>query len=96
MRMENFFGGCAKLVGPAMWSVLTLICTPTSPRDGGASTALVANRSNRTCIRKKRGRESCDAAARTIRGEVRPVQSLEARFLSRSAGVDCRRAACSL
>lgn len=66
------------IVGPEMPIVLTLdLHANISAAMAHHSTALVTYRSNPHLDQEKRGREAACLLARTMRGEVRPVQALE-------------------
>jgi microcystin degradation protein MlrC len=75
----EFLRRLRELVGPAMPIVLTLdLHANVSAAMVQHSTALIAYRSNPHLDQEQRGREAARLIARTMRGEVRPVQALEA------------------
>src|SRR3954451_16168584 len=75
----EFLRRLREMVGPAMPIVLTLdLHANISAAMVQHSTALIAYRSNPHLDQEQRGREAARLIARTLRGEVRPVQALEA------------------
>lgn len=75
----EFLRRLRELVGPAMPIVITLdLHANISEAMARHSTALVTYRSNPHLDQEERGREAAHLLARTMRGEVRPVQALEA------------------
>src|SRR4051812_937 len=75
----EFLRRLREMVGPEMPVVLTLdLHANISAAMAQHSTALVTYRSNPHLDQEKRGREAARLLARTMRGEVRPVQALEA------------------
>ena len=75
----EFLRRLREMVGPEMPVVLTLdLHANISAAMAQHSTALVTYRSNPHLDQEERGREAARLLARTMRGEVRPVQALEA------------------
>ena len=75
----EFLRRLREMVGPEMPVVLTLdLHANISSAMAQHSTALVTYRSNPHLDQEERGREAARLLSRTMRGEVRPVQALEA------------------
>jgi microcystin degradation protein MlrC len=74
----EFLRRLRELVGPAMPIIITLdLHANISEQMARFSTALITYRSNPHLDQEERGREAAHLLARTLRGEVRPVQALE-------------------
>jgi microcystin degradation protein MlrC len=74
----EFLRRLRELVGPAMPIVITLdLHANISEQMARFSTALITYRSNPHLDQEERGHEAARLLARTLRGEVRPVQALE-------------------